>query len=237
MLNPRSNEWLDQLPEAEFLRLQPHLRLVALPAGERLYAPGDPIKKLLLPVTALIAYSRELREGTCVDTALIGAQGVVGLRGLIDGPSLHGMHVAASGLAYVIDIVDFLPVWQDSVTLQRMCMRAGIRILDMVSTELACSRFHAVDARLAKWILLRHDHGTTNRIEATHQMVADSLGVRREAVTNSLRKQGGVRVARGCLEVHDRQPLEAACCECSATLNPTPGAQLCLPFQRAEAVS
>ena len=237
MLHPRSNQWLDQLAESDFVQLHPHLRLVSLPVGERLRGAGDPIKKLHFPITALIALSRELREGVGVDTALIGAEGVVGLRGLIDDASLHSVHVATSGLAYAIDMADFLPVWQGSVSLQRMCLRAGTRILDMVSTELTCSRFHDVEARLAKWILLRHDHRGNDLIETTHQTIADSLGVRREAVTNGLRKLGGVQGGRGSLEVFDRRPLEAACCECYFTLRMREGSQMPLPFQTASALS
>lgn len=232
MLYPRSNEWLDQLAEADFLRLQPGLRLLSLQAGERLYAAGDPVKKLHLPVSALIAFSRELSEGVVVDTALIGAEGVVGLIALTGRPSPHGVHVAASGLAYELDIADFVQAWQGSVTLQQQCMMAGTRILDMVSSELACSRFHGVEARLAKWILMRCDRGRTTHIQATHQTIADSLGVRREAVTNALRKLGGVRVFRGSLEVFDRESIEASACECHATLQQAHNPPLSLPLQR-----
>ena len=162
---------------------------------------------------------------------------MVGLRGLIDGNSLHSVRVAASGLAYTVGMAEFFQVWQGSATLQRMCMLAGTRILDKISTELACSRFHGVEARLAKWILLRHDHRGNDSIETTHQTIADSLGVRREAVTNGLRKLGGVQGWRGSLEVFDRRPLEAACCECYFTLRMREGSQMPLPFQTASALS
>lgn len=232
MLNPQYNEWLEQLAESDYLHLQPRLRLVSLQAGERLYAAGDPIHQLHFPVGALIALSRELSEGVVVDTALIGEEGVVGLRGLIGDASLHDVHVATSGLAYALDMADFVQAWQGSVTLQRQCILAGARILDMMSSEFACSRFHGVEARLAKWILTRCDRSKTTRIQATHQTIADSLGVRREAVTNALRKFGGVRVVRGSLEVLDRATIEARSCECYATLRQAHTPQLSLPLER-----
>ncbi|MEN9888142.1 MAG: hypothetical protein RL559_179 [Pseudomonadota bacterium] len=230
MNTPRLNDCLDELDESDVQRLRPHLRAVNLEAGERLQTAGEPVARLLFPISCLIAFSRELSTGISVDTALIGPEGVVGLRGLIQQPSLHEVQVVVSGLAYEVRIADFSPELQRSSGIQRMCMRAGTRIIDMISTELACSRFHAVEARLAKWILVRHDRGQGGTILATHQSIADSLGVRREAVTNALQRLEGVRVERGCLQVHDRAPLEAACCECYFSRSAEHAAQLSLPF-------
>ena len=54
-MNPRLNELLDQLPEADYHRLLPHLRLTSLRTGSQLYAPGDQIDKLYFPVSAALA--------------------------------------------------------------------------------------------------------------------------------------------------------------------------------------
>ena len=68
-------------------------------AGEQLYASGDPIHKVHFPVSALITLTRELHDGSRIDTALLGSQDMLGVRGLIDESSLHSVYVAASGLA------------------------------------------------------------------------------------------------------------------------------------------
>ena len=193
-----------------------------------LHGPGDSIEKMYFPVTALICLSKEMSNGTALDTALIGRDSMAGLRGLV-GPSVHRVYVSASGLAYQVDIRWVRHELDECVGLRQLFWQIADKISRMMVIEAACSHFHTVDQRLAKWIILRHGHPGTMPITATHQSVADAMGIRREAVTNALAKMRGIHVQRGSIEVLDRRALEAIVCECHASLQALRSAPLEAP--------
>jgi CRP-like cAMP-binding protein len=87
-------------------------------------------------------------------------------------------------------------------------------LLLKISTEVMCSRFHSLEQRLAKWLLLRLDEGDGKLVETTHQIIATSLGYKREAITLTLRQFQGIDVFRGKIQVNDRGWLERSSCGC-----------------------
>jgi len=88
-----------------------------------------------------------------------------------------------------------------------------------ISRTVACTHFHEVDARLARWLLMTHDRAHADGFYLTHKFLADMLGVQRSAVTiaaGTFQRQGLIRYTRGEITVMDRAGLEAASCECYA---------------------
>jgi CRP-like cAMP-binding protein len=213
-MNPKLNELLDQLPDADYQKLLPNLRLISLVSGQELYAPGAIISRIYFPVTTAVALAKVIASGQAIDTAIIGSDGLVGLRGLDRGVSAHRFHVTTSGFAYVIDRSSLLQESRIAPAIYRMCLQAGLQMILKMSVEMACAHFHGLEQRVAKWILIRHDLCRCAPVRATHQTIADSLGVRREAVTNTFRKLRGISISRSAIEVEDRALLEAASCEC-----------------------
>lgn len=214
MVNPKMNQLLDQLPEVVFNRLAPHLRLVSLVAGDTIFAPGVQIEKIYFPISAAISITKVIRNGASINTAIIGSDGLIGIRALDRGVSQHHTHVIASGLAYQISRsqIQELSILGDEI--YRLFLQASMQMIGKMSLEVACSNFHNIEQRLAKWILIRYDIGGAGLIKATHQGMADAMGVRREAITNACQKLGGIRYSRGFIEVIDHELLEKYCCEC-----------------------
>lgn len=231
MVNPRHNDVLEALPEDVYERLRPHLHLVSMSLGEMLQQPGQPIDSVYFPISALIGFSRNLADGTSMDTALIGPEGMVGIRGLISSGD-HDVRVVGVGFAYRMPI-EILSREMDTVSiLKSVVLRCAFQTTKMIAVEGVCGHFHSIEQRLAKWLLIRCDRGRTDELHVTHQNIADSLGVRREAVTNALNKLSGLSNGRGLISVQDRQVLEQACCECYEYLRNESGNQMALPFPK-----
>lgn len=242
MLTPRCNELLDQLTDSDSRLIFHNLRLVSLTEGQELYAPGDLIDQVYFPVTALLAIAKEMKDGLSIDIALIGKEGGAGFRGMVSRCP-NWVYVSASGLAYQISLQQLEQIQanqlnqrgnqqpdKSSAWLIGMYMQATKTVFDSIAIETACAHFHTTSERLARWLLTRHKRMKSNYIEATHQKIADSLGVRREAITNALLKLKGIDYCRNQIEVTDFVELENQTCECYRALSESRSHQLSLQF-------
>jgi CRP-like cAMP-binding protein len=92
-------------------------------------------------------------------------------------------------------------------------------VLEIRAQIIGCERFHAVEARAARWLLEMDDRVTEDEFTMTHEFLAMMLGVRRQTVSSvasDLSRRGLVVYRRGFIEIVDRVGLEAATCECYA---------------------
>ena len=243
MLNPRCNVLLDQLTDAESLRVFPSLRLVSLAEGQLLYAPGDLIDQVYFPVTALIAVAKIMQGGVTMDVAVVGKEGAIGFRGMVSRCP-NRVYVTSAGLAYQISLQQ-LQLIQDyqldprqtghlpepGAWLTRMYVQATRMIFDSMAVEAGCAHFHSTRERVVRWLLIRYAQCHSLCIEATHQKIADSLGVRRESVTLALLQIQGIQYIRNHIEINDFAALESQACECHWARPASDGDQLSLPFQ------
>jgi CRP-like cAMP-binding protein len=106
-------------------------------------------------------------------------------------------------------------------SLHHLLHRYSHSLLAQVSQSSACNRFHMVDARLARWLLMTNDRLAAKEFPLTQEFLSTMLGVRREGVSKAAGAlQAGklIRYSRGVITIIDRRGLEAKSCQCYAII-------------------
>ena len=167
----------------------------------------------------MVSLLTTLSDGSTVETATIGREGIVGVGAFLgDDRSPNTAAVTQMGgevLAMGIDV--FRTELADNDKLRQSLMVYTRALLVQVSQGVACGVVHGVDQRLARWLLQTSDRVLSDDVRLTHQFLAEILHVRRASVSEGARRlqlAGAIEVRRGHMRVTDRGSLEAASCEC-----------------------
>jgi CRP-like cAMP-binding protein len=76
------NRILAALPEEEFRRLRPALKTIPTRARQVLHRRGEPMNHVYFPNGGVASVTAVLSDGTMVETATIGDEGMVGIEAL-----------------------------------------------------------------------------------------------------------------------------------------------------------
>ncbi|MBD1880931.1 MULTISPECIES: Crp/Fnr family transcriptional regulator [unclassified Coleofasciculus] len=212
------NQLLAALPDAEYQGLVPNLEHVSLPFKQVLYEVGEPIKYVYFPDRAIVSSLTTMADGSMVEVALVGNDGVVGL------PAALGDNIATTiAMVQVPDSAMRMKAsvlkteFQRGASLQSLLLRYMQALHAFVSQNAACNRLHYLEGRLARWLLLVCDRVESKELPMTHEFMSQMLGVRRAGVTevaNALQQAELIRYTRGKVTILNREELEAVSCEC-----------------------
>jgi CRP-like cAMP-binding protein len=215
---PVTNSLLAALPPNACQRLLTGLEPVTLTFGEVLYEPGDLIRHVYFPNDSLVSLL------TLADGHLALEVGMVGYEGMVGAPLSLGIDVSpvralvqGSGTAMRMTAARFRREFRRCPPLQQVLYRYVHVLMTQVTQTAACNRFHRVEARLARWLLMTCDRVRADRFQLTQEFLAHMLGVRRVGVTkaaSALQRRKLIRYSRGNITILDRSGLEAASCRC-----------------------
>ena len=213
-----ANRVLAALPATEYERLLAGLEPVQLTYGEVLYEPGEHMRYVYFPSDCLVSLLTVVDGHRALEVGLVGREGMVGSRvALGSTDSAVRALVQGTGKAMRMKSTSFLREFRRSPTLQRALFRFTDALMIQVTQAAACNRFHVVEERLARWLLMTRDRLLSSEFHLTHEFLADMLGVRRVGVTSAasaLRRRKLIRYVRGVITILDQRALEAAACSC-----------------------
>jgi CRP-like cAMP-binding protein len=213
-----ANNLLAALPRTEYQRLQAGIEPVKLTYGEVLYQPGEPIRHTYFPNDCLISLLAVVEGRTVLEVGLVGSEGMVGIPlalGVIISP-VRAL-VQRTGTALRMKSASFLHEFRQNPSLRRALFRYTHASMAQATQIAVCSRFHLLESRLARSLLMTCDRVQSNEFRLTHEFLAHLLGVRRVGVTKaagSLQQRKLISYSRGGIHILDRKGLEAASCRC-----------------------
>ena len=215
---PHVNRLLATLPKNEYQRLLPKLKTVNLVLGEVLYEPGDAIKYVYFHNDSIISLISELSETALLEVGMVGNEGMAGLSVFMGVNSSATLAlVQGSGTAMRMSSAAVRTEANRLGSLHHLLHRYSHSLLAQVSQSSACNRFHLVDARLARWLLMTKDRLGVEEFPLTQEFLSKMLGIRREGVSKAagaLQAAKLIRYSRGIITLLNRPGLEAKSCEC-----------------------
>lgn len=213
------------LSDTEFQNLAPHLELVSLSRSQVLYQPGEAITYVYFPHQAVVSLLSTMEDGSTIEVGLVGREGMAGIPVIMGGNiTNHQAFVQVPGDAMRLKAEVLKAEFNRGSQLQILLLRYIQALLAQISQSVACNRFHTVEQRLARWILLVQDSTTSNQLPLTQEFLAQMLGTRRSSVTvaaGTLSQAGMISYSRGCITVLDREALEVTSCECYKVIKDT----------------
>lgn len=215
---PVVNKILGSLPRSDYQRLLPGLEPVDVSAGDVLCEPGEPITHVYFPGDALLSLLK------LVDSSDTFAVGLVGREGMICASSIMGaqtspfrVRVLGAGTLLRMPTALFAQEFRSNAALRDAVLGFVLSLTLQIAENAACNRFHVIEERLARWLLMMRDRFSSGHFHVTHEMLAHLLGVRRVGVTNaaqSLKQRGLIYYSRGAIEIVDAPGLKHVACGC-----------------------
>jgi CRP-like cAMP-binding protein len=218
---PRGNRLLARLEGDVRERVLARCESCKLELGQVLMGPGMRATHAWFPLDAIVSLGIPAAgKPHSFGVALVGGEGMVGIPLLLGSTasSLRAV-VVRSGAALRMPVPALRVQLQDSEDFRKPMQRYVLVSLTQLAQAAVCTRYHRVEERLARWLLMTLDRAPQGPVHATHEFLAATLGVRRAGVTRAaavLQQRQLIAYHRGVLTVLDRGGLEDAACGCYA---------------------
>lgn len=217
-----ANALLNGIPGRERVRILNRCETVDLVFGNILCEADKPFRHAYFPLSGFISLVVILDGHRPLEMGLIGNEGMLGVT-LALGVSAAPLNavVQGPGIALRISAQQLKRELRDCPNLQHRLNYYLYVLMAQLSQTAACTHFHEIEPRLARWLLMTHDRAGADHFHLTHEFLADMLGVRRSGITvaaGELQQKHLISYTRGEITILDRAGLEAASCECYGTV-------------------
>lgn len=196
---------------------------VELAFGEVLYKSNERLSHVYFPLDSFISLVTGVEGGGRLEVGIVGDEGMFGsslLLGVNDSPQ-HAL-VQGGGGALRMSAAAFRSHVAASSPLRLELGRYIYVLMGQLALTALCARYHLVEARLARWLLLTRDRAHSSEFRLTHEFLAYMLGVRRVGITqaaSALQARGLLDYRRGRIVIRDVAGLEKASCACYRQAN------------------
>jgi len=212
------NNLLAAMPEHELHRMLSKLSEVELVFDTDIYTLNEKIRHVYFPNSGIISLLAAVDNSSTTEVGIVGREGMVGLP-IFLGVSLSRVRavVQGAGQALRMSAGDFQDECTRGEALSVILRRFANSMMVQISQSAVCFRFHLIEQRLARWLLMTGDRMEMNDFHVTQEFLSNMLGVRREAVNRaakSLESSGFVENSRGVIHITDRPGLVASSCVC-----------------------
>lgn len=215
----RRNRILSALSESSNKEFLSSLQPISLSLCDVLYEAGDFVRYVYFPNDAVISMVATREDGSrSFEVCIVGAEGVLGAPLLQRrNRALFTTVVRLPGSAMRVRASVLRDALKNNGQLNSALLDYMQRLVTQVAQTGVCNSFHALDERLARWLLVMNDRARSQGFPATHEFMAQMLGERRVSVTqaaNRLREAEVISYGRGRMQISDRRGLEAVACNC-----------------------
>jgi len=221
--NALENYLLAALPADEFELVKSKLKSVSFKLGDVLYESGDRMDYAFFPTTAIISMLYIMEDGRTAEIGVVGNDGLIGSALFMGGDTTTSRAIIqTAGVAFRMSAKDVKTEFTRGGVFQQLMLRSTQALMTQISQTAVCNRLHTVEQQLCRWLLIAHDRLDSGRVEMTHDLISNMLGVRREGVSlaaQKLAKKKLIKNVRRAITIVDRQGLEEAVCECYKVVN------------------
>lgn len=215
------NRLLAFLPAEEFEMIRPDLRTIPMKLRQVLLRADDPICEIYFPNGGVASVTSVTQDGSTVEVATIGNEGLVGMDAFLGGEIAAGetvIQVSDTSLE-VLPLESFRRAIDRRGAFFEAVQRYAQGFIKQIMQSTACMALHPVQERCCRWLLMTHDRAGQDTFHLSHEFLATMLGSTRPTVTvvaGTLQKAGIIRYVHGQMTILDRESLESASCECYA---------------------
>src|SRR5262245_1052260 len=191
---PIDNFLLRSLPREDYSALVGSMERLEVESEQMIYRQDEPIEYIYFPTTAMLSWIATTDAGERVEVGVVGWEGMVGVPELLGyETSPYGVEVELPGEVLRIRASHFKKAFERLTSIHSLLFRYTYTALTQLAQSSACGRFHTVEARLCRWLLMAHDRSASDELLLTQEILAGMIGARRPAVSivvGTLQKAG-----------------------------------------------